>query len=392
MAPQVVGPNALLAPQAVGPNALLAGGQTYLSNITTSAGGCCALCSANGFSSYAVTQASRPNDCSCNPGTESSSVSDCRHDGMPRRVVLGVSTGHAGTGTLSGTARFHPHYTENGCYVADTGAPSIVWNFEASHVYLDGPELAQPGLKSWYASLKDATEPEATTASEELVRRVIVPDMIIHSRRVLAERNQGRADTYVDLGHHLNLGVLSPLIRELHHTGTQVGAIRIIRGRYDTVRSFASEGKSPCDAHANGMFTLCPRIHRVRLNPPPGAWDAFDADQRILWYVDEVEARWQHVLRDHPNIEQRTLTWCASRDFQRVWERTAGFIGGGQLRARTSCPHHTHTNHTRVLATDEELAAKDEEYRRLMRYGPDEDELIRATRQEVVCGQGGSSA
>jgi hypothetical protein len=57
------------------------------------------------------------------------------------------------------------------------------------------------------------------------------------------------------------------------------------------VRSFLSEGKAPC---GHGMHTLCPLRHPdIVLRPPEGQWARFSRAQKNMWFIDEVEARWQ---------------------------------------------------------------------------------------------------
>ena len=220
-----------------------------------------------------------------------------------------------------------------------------------------------------------------------------------HTPTAAASPEDGLADlTYVDVGHHVNLGILGPLVDELASGGSSAAVVRVIRNRFDTVRSFMSERKAPCASNGtqadgdsgatmNGMWTLCPELHKVLLQPPPGAWARLDDDQRNLWFIDEVEARWQQLLLAHPALEQLTLSWCEDGDFPQVWDATAQFIGGGSDRLRRgNCSSHVHTATSNVtLSTDAQLARKDDEYRRLMAYTPAVMQTIRATQQATVC-------
>ena len=225
-----------------------------------------------------------------------------------------------------------------------------------------------------------------------------------------------RNATYVDLGHHLNLGLLRPLINELQGGGaidsvaearararalgedsSLVGVVRLIRNRYDTVRSFASERKFPCDERSNGMFTLCPRLHKPALEPPEGVWEQLDGEQRLLWFIDEVEARWQHVLQAQPGIEHLTVSYCDSKEgLAPVWGAVAKFIGGDAApgMAPAACASHHHTDESLRLSSDEELARKDAEYWRLMGYDaqPELAKLVAATQQAAICNGAGASA
>ena len=64
-----------------------------------------------------------------------------------------------------------------------------------------------------------------------------------------------------------------PLVRSL--PATRISFVRLIRNRYDTVRSFTSENKSPCAGAPgnpnglNGLWTICPQVHPCCATPPP---------------------------------------------------------------------------------------------------------------------------
>lgn len=367
-------------------------------------GACCARCASKGsqITAYDLRFKSwSSSNCSCFTEAQHGArfaVDECSRELMPRRVVLGISTGHAGTKTLSNkhAASVNPFLdlTEMACYTETAAGPPIVWNFEETHIYGDRAEVGESGLKSWYATLRNASDYEEAQEAERLVRLEILPDMLVYAHRMLAAKvgsDETLDDaTYVDLGHQSNLGLLQPLITELEADDRveQVSAVRVIRNRYDTVRSFASEWKVPCsEGGPNGMFSLCPTMHKVELIPPEGAWEQLDSDQRLFWFIDEVEARWQRVLQMTPELDYLSVSWCEHDDFKAVWDATAEFIGEGSLAA-SNCTSPAHeAAHTGRQATDAELSEKDAAYYRLMGFDKDPYNAARvlATQQASIC-------
>jgi len=170
-------------------------------------------------------------------------------------------------------------------------------------------------------------------------------------------------NTVVDLGHHINLGLLGPLQAQL---GPSLHFVRIIRSRFDTVRSFLFENKVPCGTH-EGMFTLCPLKHPdIALPVSRLTWAKMSDAQRTLWFIDEVEARWQRLRRAHPAMPQLTVNWCTGEQLTEAWRAVAQFIGQGSL-APAPCKHRQHGASD---ISDAELARQDAEYRGMMAATP----------------------
>lgn len=141
--------------------------------------------------------------------------------------------------------------------------------------YLDSNERDAVGLKWWYRTLVNSSYIEEANAAAEVARRVLVPDLLVYMSRFLSARRgptpapapaaapttapttltapalaPKRAATYVDFGHHVNLGLLVPLVHELQGGGataelaamreqtaslgagsSRVSVVRIIRNR-----------------------------------------------------------------------------------------------------------------------------------------------------------------
>jgi hypothetical protein len=298
--------------------------------------------------------------------------------------VFGVSTGHAATTTLS----------QWGCY-APTNATAfnrtISFQFEASapgtghHVYGDYNDgscvlgACQEGLKAWYASIGGQTHADRRAVSERLTRSVVLPNMLINAATYL----HGQVRTVVDLGHHINLGLLPPLVTLLSQ---KLKVVRVIRSRYDTIQSFLREGKAPC---GKGMWYLCPLWHPDSALPVETAtWGNLSLAQRNLWFVDEVEARWQRLLRaGAARFTHLTVKWCDAEQLHRARQVIAEFIGSGSLRPDDEkCWQRTHGG-TKATTEGEDLSAADAEYKALMKYSDSDLEAIRNVQAPHDCSQ-----
>ena len=279
------------------------------------------------------------------------------------RWVFGVDTGHAGTQTLSREECFEP--------VMD----QLVWDFEAHHRYGDGREKRDLGLKVWYAELARLFPSSRKMESRRFVEQVLLPDSLFHAKW-LSKRPSTNL-TFIDLGHHINLGLMGPLASLLM---PNISFVRVIRSRYDTVRSFLAESKRPC---YSGMWTLCPLWHPdIVLKPPSaGVWRQLNAEQHNLWFIDEVEARWQQLLSRHPTLPHITVRWCNGEQFVAAWDAVARFIGNGAIR-RKACPHHTHGQ---ANLSDAALDAMDKSYENSMKYTSANLQLIKGVRRPNDC-------
>jgi len=185
--------------------------------------------------------------------------------------------------------------------------------------------------------------------------------------------------------------------------------VRIRRHRYATVRSWLSTEPptAPCGglasdrgavAASTGQYHLCPLVHSVVLAPPAGVWERLDAAQRNMWFIDEVEARWQRLLAKHPSTERLELKWCAPTDFSTLLGEYARFVGGTDLTALDECKQPQAELIDALPAdgayNDTYLAGRDEEYLRLMGLTSTVSngtswtaraQTILATQQSVLC-------
>jgi len=321
----------------------------------------------------------------------------CSYKNVPEKFVFAMTSGHAGTLTLSNADCYEPT-TEDG---TDMKQMPIIFNFETNQLYDDDDATpTDGGIKYWAAMLKNTTDEEEAVLGKQMANSTFVPDMLMYARHKLEKKMHLHSEpesklTYVDMGHHVNVGLLGPIVDVL---GTdRVHVVRVARHRYDTVRSFASEAKIPCGAETsnghlrNGRFNLCPSVHKTVLEPPPGVWEKLDYDQRVLWLIDEVEARWRRLLDTHPDLPHLELSYCRSEDFtEKVRIPVAELIGDGSIRPKECATHHhTKSQNKKVQVLDnEQLAAKDTEYWKLMQYDsrPELKRLIEETQQAKLCG------
>ena len=117
--------------------------------------------------------------------------------------------------------------------------------------------------------------------------------------------------------------------------------------------------------------------------PSPDVWaNRLDPAQKNLWFIDEVEARWQHLLAANPQLPQLTVRWCNHAQLEAAWDAIATFVGGRRgarragahkdeqdvhLRASSACDLHHHT-HGSANISDAVLAAADQAYVALMEW------------------------
>ena len=189
---------------------------------------------------------------------------------------------------------------------------------------------------------------------------MVIPDMLVEAMRGLASSDGSR--TIVDLTHQVNLGLLEALVSLLQ---PRISFVRIIRSRYDTVRSFMNESKVPCGSDV--AWTLCPLYHPDSvLKVSNTTWAKLSASQRNMWFVDEVEARWQRLLLTYPSLPHLTVNWCNRDQLLKARVAVADFIGGGVLSPKP-CSSHTHGQKN---LSDFVLAADDARYKTLVAYPP----------------------
>jgi hypothetical protein len=144
---------------------------------------------------------------------------------------------------------------------------------------------------------------------------------------------------HIDLGHHIIMGLGDSLARLI--SPDRLAFIRLRRNRTSTAISFYSSQAIPCGGYYNsseanlghGMFVLCPWDHgSIILQNDDSAyekWEQLTDFQRCLWYVDEVEARWQMFIQKYPDLVYlETDPWNTGADLMNILSDSATFLEG----------------------------------------------------------------
>ncbi|CAN8075349.1 unnamed protein product [Agarophyton chilense] len=173
------------------------------------------------------------------------------------------------------------------------------------------------------------------------------------------------------------------------------GSLRIVRVRRDRISTAVSlmalgpELEDPWGATTNTNFTnnatsltLSPPTVStrwfprptdafVRLNVSPQAWISLNRFQRWLWYVDDIECRWQalqYALGHRFSWMEESLENLSAMDGGRAWKRLAEFIGvkidWNQVGMRDNSIQYK--QRVKTEASESQLRAWDIEYRKLV--------------------------
>lgn len=191
------------------------------------------------------------------------------------KYTFGISTGHAGSTSLSSAASY------NGIRKSE-----ILFEFETM------PE--DSAQKNWFD--KNPSETEKKGKVEHY--KMFVDEKLSASHKV----------DYVDLGHQNIMGLL-------HHLPSVFGDdtffVRFRRDRLHTARSFGVSFKSGiCDA----SYRICP-LYDEHLVKPSAGWGDFtnfkslSSEQQSLWFVDEIEAQFQKMLFNNQNLSYIECNW-----------------------------------------------------------------------------------
>ena len=123
--------------------------------------------------------------------------------------------------------------------------------------------------------------------------------------------------TVIDLGHH-NLYFYDQLVDYLKaETNFSFAFVRIRRERLEHAQSlrFSAPGKPMRDLCKELWFRFCPfdpylRAQEVVNNVSSKIFNKeFTNFQRALWIIDETEARWQRLIKKHPDMPTLELLW-----------------------------------------------------------------------------------
>lgn len=199
---------------------------------------------------------------------------------------------------------------------------------------------------------------------------------------------QQNATRLVYTGHVPTAFGLAPsLIRNLPK-----GCVRFLRIRRDRIATAVSlmalgpEQQDPWGSTSNDTNSLTkadqvasvdtrwfprPSDALVRLQVPVRTWASLNRFQRWLWYVDDVECRWQ-ALRDDMSHDfswmEEALENLSAMDGGRAWRRMAEFIGVDvnwrQVAMRDNSIQYK--NRLKTDASEAQLREWDAEYRKMV--------------------------
>eukprot|EP00403_Amphidinium_massartii_P024296 CAMPEP_0178392786 /NCGR_PEP_ID=MMETSP0689_2-20121128/11857_1 /TAXON_ID=160604 /ORGANISM="Amphidinium massartii, Strain CS-259" /LENGTH=320 /DNA_ID=CAMNT_0020013369 /DNA_START=201 /DNA_END=1159 /DNA_ORIENTATION=- len=264
--------------------------------------------------------------------------------GRPR-YVLSVNTGHAGSTSMS----------QRDAYEGE-GLAEVFFTFENLGV----------GYKAWQEWWKKGHHGSNT----EEVRRKVRDE---YKALVDETLEKNHKTTYLDLGHHTVCGILHQIPSQF---APNVVVVRLRRDRYHTAFSLSRSGwHDICDI----QYGFCPLRDEVVLHPASQQWSSivwhkFGLAQQSLWYVDEVEAQWQTLVQNNPDLPRVECDWSGTLDF--CFQAVARILkldvahGGQGVKERP---------HTKCGLFEPELAwllEEDKRYQLAMGYNQKDKELI----------------
>lgn len=173
-------------------------------------------------------------------------------------------------------------------------------------------------------------------------------------------------------------GALPTLIQLL-----PLGSIRVLRLRRERITTALSlmalgpEEEDPWGA-TSGDKHDAPRLKRrwfptpqnihTRLQITPDAWERFNRFQRWLWYVDDIECRWQSLrfsAQHQFSFAEESLEALDTFDNGTAWARVAQFMGTNVDLANMFTRHNSiqRKNRTKDWVSESDLRQWDEDYR-----------------------------
>lgn len=263
---------------------------------------------------------------------------------QPPRYMFGISTGHSGTTSLSNAQSYSGSFIRN-----------ITFRFE-----MDCFSICSfiNGWPQWAATQPSLEEQERKVRKDY---KIPIDDLLDH----------GQSSTYVDLGHHNLHGILRTTPKVF---GDDVFLIRIRRDRVHTAYSYSIYNRDLC----KNWFRVCPLTDWHLLSPRSGKWTedtwrSMTHEQQHLWFVDEVEAEFQQLLRENPHVSYLGCNW--SDNLGPCFEVVSSILG---LQVANGGAHLMHHTSEKPLSREDRtrIVQADEDYRRFMEYTDEVRNLI----------------
>jgi hypothetical protein len=188
--------------------------------------------------------------------------------------------------------------------------------------------------------------------------------------------------------------------------------LRIRRPRDEVARSMIQDDVNG-NEHLEGTNTTAWLLHWWFLSPmhngqnivmkmEPEVWSGLTQFQKGLWFVDEVEARWQQLRADHPSLRTSCFWWSKyvpdpeEGSFDAMAAKVASMLGLALSKDLADSKQHTTTlygsdyDHFQAWAQEQ-----DESYRDVAGYEDWQKELVQEVqwgmRPEPGCGSIGIS-
>lgn len=136
---------------------------------------------------------------------------------------------------------------------------------------------------------------------------------------------------YIDTGHQVVFGDMLANLAEILGPD-HMRVVRLRRNRLETAASFAGEPakRDPCSYKMEDInLHYCPFHAGALLRPIGGqaAWRQLNKYQMYLWWVDEVEAVWQKLLRTHGSSFQHIEINYSGRMTEDAVQTISDFLG-----------------------------------------------------------------
>lgn len=253
-------------------------------------------------------------------------------NGERRQYVFLFSNGHVGTTSL-GNAEAYPvpdrpcsntacfFYEQNNVFGFANGfiPYKTLANFSSQHHNSKKKKRMPPenSLTEWYNDAASDTDREMR--ENEIVRLFYLkswstgqwPGMASKKAHAPQCTSTGHVQTpsssAVVVGHDI-LYYYRGILNVLPSEGLDVLFVRLRRSRYEIATSWLSHAKRK-DGCFRGSYRYCPleATDSIILKVPPEKWKRLSSFGKGLWYVDEVEARWQTDIIRSGHAVQRTV-------------------------------------------------------------------------------------
>lgn len=267
----------------------------------------------------------------------------------PPRYVFAATTGHSGSTSMSSSDAYAPGLQKDG----------IAFRFEAFEAKTKKEKKGGGWKKKEDDRLAWQMWWDSKPSLEEQIDRVST----VNKPKIDAVLTSESKHTYVDLGHHIVMGILGVVPAVF---GDEAFFVRLKRDRLHVAYSFAEE--RTVEDFCQFKFRICPLKDEVILQPSRGNWTAalwnsLSLEQQAFWYIDEIEAVWQRMLVTYPDTSFLDCSWVDN--LGPCLEGMARVLGVEVAPVQSELKHHT--EHGLTDEVIKSLTERDAEYHAFMR-------------------------